>query len=85
MYQFANVYDIIALLQDGEFHALKIFEPYAVKDINREVAALQKLKHENIIQFIGVEHEVKLYSLYLTKFDDFLLFVKLYILVTCIQ
>ena len=44
--------------QDGKFHALKIFQPHAVKDINREIAALQKLKHENIINFIGVENEV---------------------------
>ncbi|KAK7102632.1 inhibitor of nuclear factor kappa-B kinase subunit epsilon-like [Littorina saxatilis] len=46
------------LSKDGEFHALKIFEPHAVKDINREIAALQKLKHENIIRFVGVEHEL---------------------------
>lgn len=47
--------------QKGEFHALKIFETHAYRDIDREVTALQKLKHENIIHFIGVEAEVSIF------------------------
>ncbi|XP_076447749.1 serine/threonine-protein kinase TBK1-like [Babylonia areolata] len=46
------------LSKEGEFHALKIFEPFVTKEIEREVAALKELKHENIIRFIGVEDEM---------------------------
>ncbi|KAL8559197.1 hypothetical protein ACOMHN_048444 [Nucella lapillus] len=46
------------LSKDGQFHALKVFQPYVTKEIQREVAALKELKHENIIHFIGVEDEI---------------------------